>query len=38
MVQVAEEARAVLAGEAPATNAPVPNRVDQRCRVDIKRI
>lgn len=40
MVHVAplEEALAVAAGKPAATNGAVLHRVDQRCRVEIKRI
>lgn len=33
-----KEAVDVAAGAPPATNAPVLHRLDQRCRVEIKRI
>lgn len=33
-----KEALDVAAGAPPATNAPVPHRLDQRCRVEVKRI
>lgn len=37
-VQVGEEARGILSGKAAETNAPVPHRVDQRCRAEIVKI
>ncbi len=32
------EGQAVAAGQPAATNAPVPHRVDQRCRMECRRV
>ena len=32
------EGQALAAGQPAATNAPVPHRVDQRCRVECRRV
>ncbi len=37
-LRVAEEAGSILSGKDAETNAPVPHRVDQRCRAEIIKI